>query len=342
MPAAGPEIRETISLLLTVKNEAASLPTLLPSIREQSRLPDELIIIDGGSDDGTYETLLAFAAERSRRGAGFRVLVEQLTGANISQGRNAAVARSRGSILAITDAGVVLPEDWLENITAPLRKDREWDVVSGFFHALPKNAFELALSAVTLPLPQEINRQRFLPSSRSIALRRPAWERVGGYPEWLDYGEDLILDLRLRARGARFLFLPTVSVGYRPRKNLPEYGRQYFRYARGDGKANLWPMRHAVRYSVYLLLTPALIYLGIFLHGVFFLLLLLGALLYLGPLYRRLPALAKRNPGLQLWQRCFAWFWVAPLRAYGDLAKMLGYPLGWWWRLRHRPPPWRP
>jgi hypothetical protein len=25
----------------------------------------------------------------------------------------------------------------------------------------------------------------------------------------------------------------------------------------------------------------------------------------------------------------------------GDVAKMIGYPVGWWWRLRHRPPNWR-
>lgn len=335
-----PENHETISLLLTVKNEAASLSTLLSSIKRQTRLPNELVIIDGGSDDGTYESLLAFARDQANRKDGSHILVDQLTGANISQGRNAAVARARGSILAITDAGVELPEDWLENITAPLMKGREWDVVSGFFHAMPQNAFELALSAVTLPLAHEIDPQRFLPSSRSIALRRTAWERVSGYPEWLDYGEDLILDLRLRAEGARFLFLPAASVGYRPRKNLTEYGWQYYRYARGDGKANLWAKRHAVRYAVYLLLTPTLIYLGFMLHVAFFLLLVMGAMIYLGPLYRRLPVLAKRTSGMRFWDHFIAWFWVAPLRVFGDLAKMLGYPVGCLWRLRHRPPPW--
>ena len=35
---------------------------------------------------------------------------------------------------------------------------------------------------------------------------RAVWERVGGYPEWLDYCEDLVFDLALRHAGCRFAF----------------------------------------------------------------------------------------------------------------------------------------
>ena len=261
---------ETVSLLLTVKNEATNIALLLKSIANQSRLPDELIITDGGSVDGTYEALTRFKAEQADQEEGICVVVKQLTGSNISEGRNAAVALSTGTILAITDAGVMLPVDWLEKIITPLICDQELDVVSGFFHATPQNAFEAALGAVTLPLADEINPRHFLPSSRSIALRRSVMEAVGGYPEWLDYCEDLILDLRLRSSGAKFRFLPSASVGFRPRNSLSKYGLQYFRYARGDGKADLWRLRHAIRYFVYLLVAPLLLVLGIYVHLAFY------------------------------------------------------------------------
>ena len=332
---------ETVSLLLTVKNEATNIALLLNSIANQSRLPDELIITDGGSVDGTYEALTRFKEEQADHEEGIFVVVKQLTGCNISEGRNAAVALSTGTILVITDAGVLLPIDWLEKIITPLICDQELSVVSGFFHATPQNAFEAALGAVTLPLAQEIDPHHFLPSSRSIALRRSVIEAVGGYPEWLDYCEDLILDLRLRSSGAKFHFLPSASVGFRPRNNLSKYGLQYFRYARGDGKADLWRLRHAIRYFVYLLVAPLLLVFGIYAHLAFLLLLLMGALIYIGPLYRRLPLMLHRVPSLNIHERWIAWLWVGPLRIYGDLAKMLGYPVGWLWRIRNRPPSWR-
>ena len=148
---------ERVSLLLTVKNEATNITLLLKSIENQSRLPDELIITDGGSVDGTYEALTRYKAEHADHEEGICVVVKQLTGSNISEGRNAAVALSTGTILAITDTGVMLPVDWLEKIISPLISDQELAVVSGFFHATPQNAFEAALGAVTLPLADEIN-----------------------------------------------------------------------------------------------------------------------------------------------------------------------------------------
>ena len=332
---------ETVSLLLTVKDEIASIAALLDSIARQTRLPDELIVTDGGSGDGTYEALCQFQEAQANQETGIFVVVKQGSGWNISEGRNAAIEFSTGSILAITDAGVTLPFDWLEKIIAPLLQDPELDVASGFFHATPHNSFEAALGAVTLPLAHEINPRQFLPSSRSVALRRSVLEAVGGYPEWLDYCEDLILDLRLRAQGAKFCFVPDASVGYRPRTSWLAYGLQYHRYARGDGKADLWRLRHTIRYFVYLLAAPLLLALGIYTHLAFFLLLVLGAMVYLGPLYRRLPWLLKELPGLTARERWAAWLRVAPLRIYGDLAKMTGYPVGWLWRLRYRPPDWR-
>ena len=46
-----------ISIILTVLNEAASLPRLLDSLAGQSRQPDELVVCDGGSRDGTLAIL---------------------------------------------------------------------------------------------------------------------------------------------------------------------------------------------------------------------------------------------------------------------------------------------
>src|SRR5581483_7436298 len=154
-------------------------------------------------------------------------------------------------LVAVTDAGVRLAPEWLAELTRPFA-DPAVDVVAGFFRAAPRTAFEYALGATTLPFEADLDPARFLPSSRSVAFRRTAWARVGGYPEWLDYCEDLVFDLALKRAGCRFAFAPRAIAHFRPRPTLRAFFRQYYLYARGDGKADLWRERHAIRYGAYL------------------------------------------------------------------------------------------
>src|SRR5262249_41674966 len=160
-------------------------------------------------------------------------------GANISRGRNVAIAATDAELVAVTDAGVRLDPCWLECLRTGLTP--ETDGVSGFFSAHPRSTLERALGATTPPTPQDVKPETFLPSSRSVLFRRTQWQAVGGYPEWLDYCEDLVFDFALKRHGARFAFAPTAIAHFRPRSSLRAFFRQYYLYARGDGKAGLWP-----------------------------------------------------------------------------------------------------
>src|SRR3989304_290262 len=93
-----------VSLISTVLNEARSLPTLLDSIAAQTRQPDEVVICDGGSTDGTLDLL------RSEERFPLRVI--ERPGANISQGRNAAIEAAAGEVIASVDAGGRLRPPW--------------------------------------------------------------------------------------------------------------------------------------------------------------------------------------------------------------------------------------
>jgi len=320
--------RESVSVIATVYNEGPAIDRLLDSLASQTRRPDEVIIVDGGSRDDTLVRLRR--AEESGR-LPLRVL--ERPGANISAGRNAAVAAARGPLIAGTDAGVRLDPGWLAALLEPFARPDPPDVVSGFFVADAHSTFEVALAATTLPALRDVRPAAFLPSSRSVAYRKAAWEAVGGYPEWLDYCEDLIFDLRLRQEGFRFAFAPAAVVAFRPRPNLGAFFRQYYRYARGDGKADLWRRRHVVRYATYLAAVPGLLALALRFSPWWALGYLLGGAAMWATPYRRL---------VDLWgalapaERLQAIAWVPIIRFTGDLAKMLGYPAGWAWRLQRR------
>ena len=89
-----------VSVICTVWNEAPAIERLLASLEAQSRPPDEVVIADGGSTDGTLAILAEWA------GAGRLPLkVLERPGSNISEGRNAAIAAAAlvflGNALAV-------------------------------------------------------------------------------------------------------------------------------------------------------------------------------------------------------------------------------------------------
>jgi hypothetical protein len=178
-----------------------------------------------------------------------------------------------------------------------------------------------------------------MPSSRSVAFRREAWERVGGYPEWIDFCEDLIFDFRLAAMVGAFGFVPEAVAHFRPRPTLRAFARQYYRYARGDGKANLFFHRHLIRYLTYLAALPLIVAASVMLSPWWLLALIAGGVYMVATPYRRLLAQwGDLGPG----EKLAAALWVPVIRVTGDVAKMAGYPVGVAWRLRHHPPDWRP
>ena len=320
--------RRSTAVVCTVLNEAGSLEALLASLEAQTRRPDEIVIVDGGSTDGTWQRLEAWQAGDPGRRALRR------PGANISRGRNEAIRATFSEIVAVTDAGVRLEPGWLAALCRPFESAEAPEVVGGFFRSDPRSLVELSLGATTLPNADEIDPDRFLPSSRSVAFTRRAWEAVGGYPEWLDYCEDLVFDLALKRAGVRFAWALEAIVHFRPRPDPRRFFLQYYRYARGDGKALLWTRRHVIRYATYLG-APTLLWrarghpLALGLVG-------LGGLAYCRrPVQRLWPYLRERSPG----ERVRALALVPLIRLIGDVAKMAGYPVGLVWRARSNLPP---
>ncbi len=318
-----------VSLIATVLNEGTSIRRLMDSILAQTRPPDEVVICDGGSCDDTVAILREYEDRLPLK-------VIERPGANISQGRNAAIAVASYPVIAVTDAGVRLDPHWLEHLIAPFEADPHTHAVAGFFLPDPATPFEVAMGATVLPSLEDINPRKFMPSSRSAAFRRDVLEQVGGYPEWLDFCEDLILDFRVVAQYGPFVFAPQAIAYFRPRSSLRAFIKQYYQYARGDGKARLFFLRHLIRYLTYLAALPAIVIAAFALNPLWLLLLVAGGVYMVATPYRRL--LEQWN-GLNAGEKVSAALWVPVIRVVGDLAKMAGYPVGVLWRWRHRPPP---
>jgi glycosyltransferase involved in cell wall biosynthesis len=297
-----------VSLIATVLNAADHTPSFLASIRAQSRAPDEVIVVDGGSTDGTLELL---------RAADGITLIEE-PGANIPRGRNVAIAHAAHEAIAVADADCEYDAAWLERLLEPL--DAGADVAMGIYEPIVTSFFDACVAAVNLPLdPAAVDETTFMPSARSVAFRREAIDAVGGYPEWLPIGEDMWVDIRWRERGVAMRLAPDAVARWRPRSSLTATWTQYFRYARGDAVAGMHPERHALRFSVYGSLAAAVVSRRAWPK----ILAACGAVAYAhAPVARGWSR--ARTPG----ELVAATVAVPALMAWIDAAKMAGYAVG--------------
>lgn len=214
------------ALISTTYEEGDNIAALLASIDRQSVAPDQCVFVDAGSTDGTVEQLEQFA-ER----VAFPVTVRVEEGCNISTGRNIAIEEATADVIAATDAGVELDEQWFESITDPLMTADAVDVVAGHYLPLVESTFQRCAARFSYVPAGDINAETFDPSSRSIAFRKTAWRAVGGYPEDLVFAEDTQFDRSLRDAGCTFVFEPTAVVYWNHSTSFRDFARRQWMYA---------------------------------------------------------------------------------------------------------------
>jgi len=240
--------KRSVSLVMTVLNEAAGIADVLETLAGQTRLPDEVIVVDGGSTDGTVEVVrrLEKGSEtsclKSRQGAAhrrslipFSLRLIRVPGVNIARGRNIGIEAARGEIIVLTDAGCRLDRRWVERIVAPFEKDPATEFVAGFYKIDPHSLLEAVVGLATMRGALDpVDPATFNPSCRSMALTKELWERAGGFPEWLYTAEDTLFDQKVRRMRAEWRFAPEAVVYWRPRTTLSAVYRQFRAYAVGN------------------------------------------------------------------------------------------------------------
>lgn len=219
------------TLITTVLNEERTISLFLDSVKKQTAKVDEVIIVDGGSVDNTVNIVNRYRQKVKSLRIQFYIYK-----GNRSQGRNYAIKKAKSNIILCTDVGCILDKNWASKIIKPFYSART-DVVSGFYRPRTRSIFEKCLSTYTCTMPDKVNPENFLPSSRSVAFKKKAWKEVGGYPEYLDTCEDLVFDKKLKGKKFNFKFQKDAYVWWPQRKNIYEAFLQFLSYAKGDGRA---------------------------------------------------------------------------------------------------------
>jgi len=221
------------SLIIPVFNEKEGIKEFMTSLYEQSRSPDEIIIIDGWSTDGTYEYLLQQSEEK-----GIQVYKHI---SNIAQARNFAIQKAHHDIILCTDAGCKVDKHRCEEIMHIYETTDEM-VVGGKSELLAQNTFQkYAKFRFVSPDPNF----HFV-SSRNISFYRKVREEVGGYPEYLTKrGEDTYFNWKIEHAGYTIFFCPKAIVSRHMGKDYKAFYTMYRNYTQGD--AEILAIHHKVQ-----------------------------------------------------------------------------------------------
>ncbi|MFL6255489.1 MAG: glycosyltransferase [Pyrinomonadaceae bacterium] len=232
MSQGSPELQ--ISLIVPVRDEEESMARLVSAVRAQTRQPDEVLLVDGGSTDRT----VALARELTAGDVRFRVV--EAGQASPGRGRNVGASEARCPWLAFTDAGIGLDPEWLERLAEKVEQEPETEVVYGNFDPSIHTFFERC-AAIAYVTPRRVQkggawlRGRFIASS---LMRREVWRRAGGFPD-MRAAEDLIFMERVEALGFQTRWAPGARIWWQLQPNLARTFRRFALYS----KHNVWAGR---------------------------------------------------------------------------------------------------
>lgn len=222
------------SLVITTYNEEKNIKKLFNSIVAQSKFPDEIVIVDAGSKDKTINEI---KKEKFRnKNLNVKFTIEE---GNRATGRNKAINKATGEIIIVSDAGCVLDKNWFNNMIKPF-KDKKVDVVAGYYHPVGKSILQKCVGVYTSVMSDKLDENNFLPSSRSIAFKKSAWEEVKGYPEQFNTCEDLVFANNLKKAGFKFVTAKNAIVYWEQKNSFKEIFFQFYNYAKGDGRARFF------------------------------------------------------------------------------------------------------
>ncbi|HYS25080.1 MAG TPA: glycosyltransferase family A protein [Vicinamibacterales bacterium] len=194
-----------ISVIVCAHNEARYLRPCLHSVLAQSRVPDQLLVVNNASTDET-----ALVASQV---ADVRLVDEPRKGLVVA--RETGRRRATGDVLIYADADCRAPLTWIERIERRFARDPALVALSGPYRyydwdwsgrALIR-AYDFTLAPATQLLVKHLLRVGTIFYGGNFAVRREALERIGGFDTSIEFhGEDTNLGRRLCAVGKVGLF----------------------------------------------------------------------------------------------------------------------------------------
>jgi len=219
----------TISLIIPTLNGAKDLPALMTRLKNQTVPPDEIIVVDSESADGTAQLA---------KDLGAKVIEIERKDFDHGGTRDMALRHSRGDVvLFMTQDALPADEHYIERLLAPFDDPRVAAV--GGRQAPKKDArpFERLVREHNYPTHTrvwdasaigEMGVRAFLISDVCSAYRRSAYLNAGGFDHPIMTNEDMLMAQRLLEEGHLLCYCGAAAVLHSHNMTLKQqFARNY-------------------------------------------------------------------------------------------------------------------
>ncbi|MPY86381.1 MAG: glycosyltransferase [Luteitalea sp.] len=210
--------RPTVTVIVCAYNEERYLGACLQSLQSQTLLPDQIIVVNNASSDGTGQVAAAVP--------GVHLLDEPRRGLVVA--REAARHAATGELLLWLDADCRAPREWVDRLVRRFEADPRVVAVSGpcrFYDWHPFGrvvlwAYDHTVAPLTHLLVHHALRRGAILYGGNFGVRRETLAAIGGFDTSIEFhGEDTNLARRLRPHGRLVLahncYLRTSARRYR-------------------------------------------------------------------------------------------------------------------------------
>lgn len=219
----------SVSLIIPTLNGGNRLRRLFETLKEQTIQPTQILVVDSSSSDDTLKICREFDAD----------LIQIMTQSFDHGGtRNLAASEATGDVLVfMTQDTFFMDGDCLKNLIKPLGDSF---IAASYGRQIPKedaNPIEIFVRAFNYPSTPMIKGLEDLPklgvktfffSDAFSAIKKRAFEEVGGFPDKTIMNEDMFIAAKLLMKGYKIAYQPEAVVYHSHNYSLKTQFQRYF------------------------------------------------------------------------------------------------------------------
>lgn len=185
----------TIGVVIPVRNGAATLAAAIESVVRQDPAPSDILVVDGGSEDGSADVARSFPGVR---------VVDQ-TGRGLAGARNQGICEAQGEVIGFCDSDDCWTQGSLKARLEGLLSDSQCSAVIGHVEWVSHERIP-ATSAQATRLGQ--TREGYTPGA--LLAHRTVFEALGAFDVGMSIGCDSDWFVRLYQAGFKLRIVPEV------------------------------------------------------------------------------------------------------------------------------------